>query len=204
MFPGVVNNSKQCSRMKATTIHCIDICVMNVANVYPALIYLIYICPNDMIHFLPSKWRKEPNQWYVSFLFFLNTSTQFCCQFSCFLEECNHKSETIELRKDHSIRMHHLPADFRCFEMIPKAKHPHNNVESNIEIDEKKEGTNNVFVHFGHHQTKTFDTSYAKALSGSTARAAGCKSATAAARGLSTVLDDNNDMVVDLMESLPK
>lgn len=104
--------------------------------------------------------------------------------YTCFVEGCAHKSIDVKTRRDHCIKEHKFPHDFR-FDKIPKGKKKNLGV---MEVDEDpKETPEKVFevpkaFHFGHSGVKGF----------------------AKPRKPKKSILESENMMEDLMESLPE
>lgn len=94
--------------------------------------------------------------------------------YSCFIEECPHKSYTSEERKDHCIKFHKFPSNYRFDTCLSGSSHnlkktDHDNSKMDIVNDDKDNNDcseNNKIVNekkilknfsFGHSKMKTFD-----------------------------------------------
>lgn len=125
--------------------------------------------------------------------------------FACFLEECKQMSATPEERKDHCIRIHRFPSNFR-FETSPAVlskgkKERKDSQQSDVAMEEtsKSEVASKVPKNFsfGHQKQKGFDSkSYARIL------ARKHKKETEMECENVSALEDSKT-VEDLMESLP-
>ena len=90
-----------------------------------------------------------------------------CLQFSCYLEECKHMSASPEERKDHCIKVHKFPHDFR-FDKVTN----HKKSSSKERMDTTEEVNVNskpsvvkpklTHFHFGHKSQKAFVKSHKK------------------------------------------
>nr|XP_019932013.2 protein lethal(2)k10201-like [Aedes albopictus] len=122
--------------------------------------------------------------------------------FSCFLEECKHKSQTPEERRDHCIKHHKFPHNFRFDQRVSTQKKPTRSSASlsessttdrmevetaasaaSAESNSSSVAKNTKNFNFGHSKVRSFkpDKTVKK----------------------SDILESNR-MVVDLLESLPK
>lgn len=81
--------------------------------------------------------------------------------YSCYVEECGHKSIDASARRDHCIKDHKFPHDFR-FDKVRKQK---KKKDKGMEVDESSEDVKQeaakVFevpkgFHFGHNSVKGF------------------------------------------------
>lgn len=82
--------------------------------------------------------------------------------YSCYVEECSHKSIDANARRDHCIKDHKFPHDFR-FDKVTKAskKKKTHNMEVDEVPEEMKKAQEKVFevpkgFHFGHSGIKGF------------------------------------------------
>ncbi|XP_063710103.1 zinc finger protein 511 [Culicoides brevitarsis] len=78
--------------------------------------------------------------------------------FACYVEECCHKSIDAAARRDHCIKVHKFPHDFR-FDKVVKAKKK-KNLEMEVDVQDKN-SSEKVFevpkaFHFGHSSVKGF------------------------------------------------
>ncbi|XP_062563146.1 protein lethal(2)k10201 [Armigeres subalbatus] len=116
--------------------------------------------------------------------------------FSCFLEECKHKSQTPEERRDHCIKQHKFPHNFRFDQRVSAHKMPPrlraSLSESSTTADMEMETSAECFSTSAAKNTKNFNFGHSKVRSfkaGKTVKK-------------SDILESNR-MVVDLLESLP-
>lgn len=106
--------------------------------------------------------------------------------FACFLAQCKQMSMNVDERRDHCIKDHKFPHDFRFdsnFHHISKNK----STSDSMEVDDnpakgsKAKNTNFTNFHFGHRGQKTFNRSTKKSMN-----------------------EVMNSMVTDLRDSLPE
>lgn len=124
--------------------------------------------------------------------------------FRCFLEECPERFWSQSDRRDHGIQAHKLPSNFR-FATTTKEKKGKPVLEKMddgqesepvpAEVLKKSTVIKQKTITFGHNVPKSFDSSYAKALT---------KNDKKQKRIPANLLGDNNKMMVDLLESLPQ
>jgi hypothetical protein len=103
-------------------------------------------------------------------------------QYSCYLEECKHKSLTAEERRGHCIDSHKFPHDFRFDKIAPRKKSPSNERMDTAEDSNPPPSSTKPKItsfHFGHKSQKVFTKSKPKK-------------------------DAIESMIVDLKESLPE
>lgn len=109
------------------------------------------------------------------------TSVSFL-QFACYLEECKHMSVSPEDRKDHCIKLHKFPHDFR-FDKVGRKKSPSGDRMDTSETATTSEASSTKFkvntFHFGNKSQKTF-------------------------QGRSKKSDPIESMIVDLKATLPE
>lgn len=79
-------------------------------------------------------------------------------QFVCYLEECKLVSATPEERKDHCIRVHKFPHDFRFENVVSKKKSASNEHmdTSETEVQPPTAKTKAINFHFGRKTQKAF------------------------------------------------
>ena len=83
-------------------------------------------------------------------------------QFSCYLEECQQKSKSQQERRDHCIKDHKFPHDFR-FDKVSIRKTSVNEDDDVMDTSETSMKQKPVPVfHFGHKAQKTFNTNKSK------------------------------------------
>lgn len=113
------------------------------------------------------------------------------------MEDCNERFFSTSERKDHGIKAHSIPSNFR---FATKEKKTPDDPE--VLPEEKEEGKAQPMkkITFGHHVPKSFDTGYAKALT----KNAKTDMKRGAQGGANPNPLEDNKMVVDLLESLPK
>lgn len=118
--------------------------------------------------------------------------------FRCFLEECSERFMTAAERQEHSIKQHKLPHSFKF--VTKQKKEPVEKMDEDQpgpSVVKGKKTTSGIKhikpITFGHNVPKSFDTSYAKALT---------KHEKKSKKGPAKPLEDNL-MMVDLLESLP-
>lgn len=75
-------------------------------------------------------------------------------QFACFLEECKHMSSSPEDRKDHCIKSHKFPHDFRFDKVGRRTSKSGMDTTETAAAPSKPKVTS---FHFGHKTTKTFE-----------------------------------------------
>ncbi|XP_055380343.1 protein lethal(2)k10201 [Condylostylus longicornis] len=127
--------------------------------------------------------------------------------FSCFIAECSYKSLNADERKDHCIRDHKFPSNFRfetsstsniklekCQEKIDDTGAMDTSNEKASEAINKLEPSNLNFFSFGHQRIKTFDRS-------KKGKAKNNKKKLNSEVGVSPLEDE--EMVTDLLDSLP-
>lgn len=105
--------------------------------------------------------------------------TNLFLKFACYLEECKHKSSTPEDRKDHCIKIHKFPHDFRFDKVASKKKSPSNSMDTTEDPLSAAKPKYTTF-HFGHKSQKAFTKSRSKRP------------------------DPIESMIIDLKESLPE
>jgi len=117
----------------------------------------------------------------------------FPTQFSCYLEECDVKSINASVRRDHCITLHKFPSNFR-FDKPLTAKRKQKLIDkqnesmevSEMEVDCAKTETGKLkHMNFGHQKIPGF---YQEPKRKNNKK---------------TSILDTNDMIVDLIESLP-
>lgn len=122
--------------------------------------------------------------------------------FACYVQECQTKFMNPEERRDHCITSHKFPHNFRfdvktSSNKTGKSEAADDGVEATMEavtadLEETKKPLKSI--HFGHSKVKTFksDTSYASVLTKNQKKKSAAK------------IFDDNQMVVDLIASLPE
>lgn len=123
--------------------------------------------------------------------------------FRCFLEVCQERFWLPAERRDHGITVHKLPSNFRYatnekkFAPAVEKMEDDQGTDEKISVDPQSVKKSTIIkqkpITFGHNVPKSFDTSYAKALTKHEKK----KSKKA------TPLEDNQ-MMVDLLTSLPQ
>lgn len=106
--------------------------------------------------------------------------------FSCFNEDCPHKSLTSEDRRDHCMTEHRFPQHFRFDRPIKIQKSSQSSSSAMDVVTEEVPSKPKTFT-FGHNKKKSFE--YSKVLTKK--------------GGTKTKILEDNQMVVDLLESLP-
>lgn len=112
--------------------------------------------------------------------------------YSCYLETCNHKSQNDKERKDHCIKSHNFPPNFRFSgnKRKPKKNKKASENENSMEIDESSRTSGELF-------TRPVITKFAFGKTSKLFIPKGKKSTK------SNILENDSTMVTDLMESLP-
>lgn len=160
---------------------------------------------NSHHRFICSFCRKtEPNEHLLDLHISEKHDSYFAVQaerkpmYACFILECSHKSSNPDDRHDHCILDHSFPHNFR-FEKILHKRPEKSKLSESMEVSELKPSKSSDSstkkspkpvkdLHFGHGGTKTF-----APVKRQTRR-----------KIKTTILEDNdNQMVIDLMESLP-
>lgn len=108
--------------------------------------------------------------------------------FSCFNEECTHKSITSDDRRDHCMTEHKFPQHFRFDRPIKVKKVSSSSNAMDVTTSDDTHTANPKTFNFGHNKKKSFE--YSKVL-------------TRKEQGTKTKILEDNQMVVDLLESLP-
>lgn len=102
-------------------------------------------------------------------------------QYACYLEECKHMCSTSEERKDHCIKIHKFPHDFRFEKSVNKKKsQSSDHMDTSVDPSSPTSTTKPKLTtfHFGNKSQKAFKKSRSKK-------------------------DPIESMAVDMMENLP-
>ena len=111
----------------------------------------------------------------------------FFIQFSCFLSECDQKSTNPTERRDHCIKDHKFPHDFRFYKVSSQKKSEEGKLENNenaMEVEGQTTKKPTTIYNFGHSKHRSFKPVKTPKIK--------------------TDILESNQMVVDLLENLPK